>query len=464
VKQPNNSFTISLMLSSIVLLLILQAMWIRNSYVKASDDFRKEANLLFRNTILAMRDSLIQFQPDNGGDFDSVRLKFEGHPSDTLINRVFLPHHDRRGPHGGAPREADSVRIQRGVIEQVVNPRGKYNIFFREGPDTLSLDSVRANYRNALAEAGIDLPFRVSRLKRGEHFDAQKEQGITESVRISPFMRYAISFDGVRNRLIRQIIPQILFSIFLTGLTMASFFVMYRSLRAQLRLAEIKNDFISNVTHELKTPISTVSVALEALRDFKGLNNPDLTREYLDIAQHELNRLSLLTDNVLRTAIFERNGIAFTSERVDLNSITDMVVNSMKLVFEKAKAVVSINKKGNAFTVSGSKDHLTNVVFNLLDNALKYSPGQADIHILLEEMPECIRLSIRDRGIGIPEEYQKKIFEKFFRVPTGDIHTIKGYGLGLNYVADVIKSHHGSIDVESKPGEGSCFIITLPKG
>jgi signal transduction histidine kinase len=225
----------------------------------------------------------------------------------------------------------------------------------------------------------------------------------------------------------------------------------------------MKIDFISNITHELKTPVTTVSVALEALRDFKGLENPQTTKEYLDIAQGELNRLTLLTDKILKTAIFENKGIGFEPEPVDMLKTVDQILHSMKLVFEKQKAKVRFERQGDAFTIVGGSVHLTNVIYNLLDNALKYSGGEPNITITLQEDQQQVTLRVSDKGIGIPGEYSKKIFEKFFRVPTGDVHNVKGYGLGLSYVQAVIRSHNGSIDVASKPGEGSTFTISLPK-
>jgi signal transduction histidine kinase len=271
-------------------------------------------------------------------------------------------------------------------------------------------------------------------------------------------------FDDVESYLFIQITPQILFSLLLTLITATAFFMMYRSMRSQQRLMELKNDFISNITHELKTPVTTVSVALEALRSFKGLENPQTTREYLDIAQGELNRLTMLTDKVLRTAILDNPGANFDTEQVDMHKTVEQILHSMKLLFEKQKAHVTFEQQGNAFTIRGGSIHLTNVVYNLLDNALKYSSSEPRISIKLEENEKSIILIVADKGIGIPPEYKKKIFEKFFRVPTGDVHNIKGYGLGLSYVDSVIKSHHGFIEVMSKPGEGSTFTIQLPKG
>jgi signal transduction histidine kinase len=246
-------------------------------------------------------------------------------------------------------------------------------------------------------------------------------------------------------------------------ITIIAFVVLYRNVRAQQRLMELKNDFISNVTHELKTPVATVSVALEALKNFHALNDPKLTNEYLDIARNELNRLTLMTDKILKAAVFENRGIIIQKQTVDLNINIAQILDSMRLLFEKRHAKISYNPTGENFIIDGEQAHITNVIYNLLDNALKYSPDQPKITISLQENPKEIVLSIQDEGVGIADEYRKKIFEKFFRVPTGDIHNIKGYGLGLSYVAGVVKAHNGSIDVHSEHGKGSTFSIHWPK-
>jgi signal transduction histidine kinase len=284
-----------------------------------------------------------------------------------------------------------------------------------------------------------------------------------EAVRLNPVSRYSASLFDFKGFILKEIAPQILFSLLLTAITIIAFFVLYKNLRAQQRLMEIKNDFISNVTHELKTPVATVSVALEALKNFHGLDNPARTKEYLEIAQSELNRLTLMTDKILKAGAFENREIAIEKKPVDLRALTQQVIDSLKLLFEKNKAQVSFEATGSSFEMEGEASHLTNLIYNLLDNALKYSLNEPTIKVLLQENVDHITLTVQDNGLGIPSEYKTKIFEKFFRVPTGDVHNIKGYGLGLSYVSSVVKAHGGEVNVESEPGKGSNFTLTLPK-
>ncbi|HJS54407.1 MAG TPA: HAMP domain-containing sensor histidine kinase, partial [Chitinophagaceae bacterium] len=279
--------------------------------------------------------------------------------------------------------------------------------------------------------------------------------------------------------LLKKLASPILFSVFLVGVTVLSFVLLHRNLQRQKKLTEIKNEFISNITHELKTPIATVGVAIEALKNFNAINDPERTQEYLDISQNELHRLSLLVDKVLKLSMFENKEIELKYESFDLKEVVDEVVSSMRLQIEKYQANVSVNVGGNT-SLQGDRLHLLSVVFNLLDNALKYgntplsaragtdgndTAGQGNIAVKFDlvEKGNEVELSVADNGIGISPEYREKVFEKFFRVPLGNTHNTKGYGLGLSYVSHVIKKHKGKIEVESQPGLGSKFIITLPK-
>jgi two-component system phosphate regulon sensor histidine kinase PhoR len=231
---------------------------------------------------------------------------------------------------------------------------------------------------------------------------------------------------------------------------------------SQRRLADIKNDFISNITHELKTPIATVNVAIEAMKSFNVLNDTKRTQEYLDISASELKRLSLLVDKVLKLSMFEKKEIELKKEWFNLHELVKEVMSSMRLQFEKQKTIMSMSITGDKLDIKADRLHITSVVYNLLDNALKYSNQGSKIDINITSHPQYIELNVSDNGIGISEEFRSKIFEQFFRVPSGDRHNIKGYGLGLSYVNHIVKIHRGLIKVESELGKGSTFSVRLP--
>jgi two-component system phosphate regulon sensor histidine kinase PhoR len=192
------------------------------------------------------------------------------------------------------------------------------------------------------------------------------------------------------------------------------------------------------------------------------MDDPERTKEYLDISQNELHRLGLLVDKVLKLSMFENREVELKMEPVNLKQVVDEVVSSLKLQLEKFHADVTILHEGE-LTISGDRMHLLSVVFNLLDNALKYSKEPPLIKIDLKQMENTVVLKISDNGIGIATEFKDKVFDKFYRIPHGDRHNAKGYGLGLSYVAQVIQKHNGTIVMNSQPGIGTSFTITLPK-
>ena len=332
--------------------------------------------------------------------------------------------------------------------------------------DTIPVTKVDSTFKKELAKTGIQIGFTTiirkdDSLHKKDTGSANRFRTDLATVGIINQHWYQAVFDSPATYLLKKISPQILFSLFLVAFTTIAFIFLYRNLAAQRRLSEIKNDFISNITHELKTPIATVSVAVEALRNFGGLESPERTKEYLDISAGELQRLGLLVDKVLKLSMFENQEIALQKESFDLLQLTEEVMASMKLQFEKYQAVTSLETTGDNFMIDADRLHITSVIYNLLDNALKYSKTDPRIDVKLIRHGEYFELRISDNGVGILPEYQRKIFDQFFRVPNGDRHNIKGYGLGLSYVNHIVQQHMGFIEVESTPGKGSTFIVKM---
>lgn len=323
--------------------------------------------------------------------------------------------------------------------------------------DSVTVREIDSAYAQRLKEEKLDVDFKVERLDSGQVVPP-------DAVTIG-FMN-AASFDlnllKTSGYILGRLKLHILFSIFLVGLTILSFVMLYRSMLRQQRLADLKNDFISNITHELKTPIATVGVAIEALKNFNAIDDPQRTREYLDISQQELHRLNLLVDKVLKLSMFEKKEIELKYETISLHELVEEVVSSLRLQIEKFNARVTVRNEGETI-LKGDRLHLLSVIFNLVDNALKYSVQIPEINILIKGTEDKILLQVVDNGIGIPPEYREKVFEKFFRIPHGDTHNAKGYGLGLSYTAHVVKKHGGSITVGSNEGNQTVFTITLPK-
>jgi two-component system, OmpR family, phosphate regulon sensor histidine kinase PhoR len=484
VKSSKQLWTIILMTSSILLLLVLQLLWLRSAYHDELESFRKETNSLFRSTILNLHDSLIikSIEPMVGTrETSTVMISRDSARVEILNSRVERDTVNRNLQLNGRPRlrfrdtttqlqifvsapgSDDSVRkLLRPIVSEFRRNRQSGNFVFRWSADSLNISDIQKNYRDTLTQSGITLIPVVQKINL-----QQKDSLLSGTFYTDPFFlphtpAYRAYFENISPMLLAKISPQIMFSVLLTVLTITAFLFMYRSIQTQEKLMQLKNDLISNITHELKTPVATVSVALEALKNFKALDSPERTQEYLAIAQNELGRLSLITDKILRTAVFEQNGIELKTEPVALDKIIQHVLTSFTLVFEKQQAQVDFIKEEMDYSINGNNEHLTNVIYNLLDNALKYSGQGCQITVRLKKLNSEIQLIVNDNGIGISTEYHEKVFDKFFRVPTGNVHNAKGYGLGLSYVASVIKSHGGTITVNSEPGKGSIFSITLP--
>lgn len=230
----------------------------------------------------------------------------------------------------------------------------------------------------------------------------------------------------------------------------------------QKKLSEIKNDFINNMTHELKTPISTVSLACEALQDPDVRKEETFVARYLGVIRDENARLSRQVEKVLQAATLDRKDFKFKYEKVNLHRIIEKALANIRLVVEKKGGAIGINLKATNPELLSDQVHLTNIIYNLLDNANKYSPGSPEITVETQDAPEGLSFTIADKGIGMTRDVLKKIFEKFYRAPTGNIHDVKGFGLGLTYVKTMVDALGGTINVESIPGKGSSFKIYLP--
>lgn len=331
-------------------------------------------------------------------------------------------------------------------------------LYEAESPgDSVRVAEIDTSYKRRLLTQNITVPFAVSR-SLGDTAEAFNKVTIGFKNPIT----YQVDLRNTFPFLLRRIQAPIIMSVFLVLFTIGSFALLYRNLLKQRKLADIKNEFISNITHELKTPIATVSVAIEALRSFNATMDPARTKEYLDISASELQRLSMLVDKVLKLSMFEKKEIELKYEALDMKALVEEVTTSMRLQFEKQGADVNVFAEGDT-ALQGDRLHLVSVIFNLVDNALKYSRENPKINITITGSAERINLCVADAGIGVPAEYKERIFEKFFRIPTGNVHNAKGYGLGLSYVAHVVKKHRGAINVEPNSAGGSKFMVTLPK-
>ena len=230
----------------------------------------------------------------------------------------------------------------------------------------------------------------------------------------------------------------------------------------QKRLSEIKNDFIGNMTHELKTPISTIALSSEVLSDPDIVQEPERLRSYARIIREENERLRAQVERVLQLATLDRENLHLKREEVDLHTVVHEVAGAMKLTLEERKGSLTLELQATRSVVRGDRMHLGNVVRNLLDNAIKYCTDVPVIVVRTRDRNGSFLLEVRDNGIGIRKEDLRHVFERFYRVPTGNVHNVKGFGLGLHYVKQIAEAHQGHVDATSTPGRGSTFRLELP--
>lgn len=272
-----------------------------------------------------------------------------------------------------------------------------------------------------------------------------------------------INFPDKRAYVFRQIWLPVLSSVLFIGVVIFCFVYAIRVIIRQKNLSEIKNDFINNMTHEFKTPIATVSLAVEALQDPELLNQESFRKRYLSIIRDENKRLGGQVEKVLQAATLEKKEFSLKFEYVDLSELLENAKSQFELQVENKGGKITLENRMTDPNLMSDAYHLAHILNNLLDNANKYTKESPIIHIKAWDQNGFVFVSIQDNGIGMSKEATKKIFDKFYRVPTGNIHDVKGFGLGLSYVKTIMEAHKGEISVSSEPGKGSIFTIKLPK-
>ena len=256
------------------------------------------------------------------------------------------------------------------------------------------------------------------------------------------------------------VVPSLIFTVIL----LITFIFTVISLFRQKRLSEMKTDFINNMTHELKTPVSTISLAAQMLKDTSIAKSPEVFKHVTGVINDETKRLSFQVEKVLQMSLFDKQRATLKLKEKDANDLIVSVANTHALKVERFGGTLDIDLQAEKDTVKIDEMHFTNVLFNLLDNALKYRKEDVPLELMMKTWNDSGKLfiSIEDNGIGIKKEYVKKVFDRFYRIPTGNVHDVKGFGLGLAYVHKIVKDHNGTIRVESDLGKGTKFIISLP--
>lgn len=270
-----------------------------------------------------------------------------------------------------------------------------------------------------------------------------------------------VSFSKKQKFVFSSVIGMGVLTLFLTAIIILAYYSAIKQLIRQRQISEIKTDFINNMTHEFKTPIATINLALDAMKNPMISENKETMQRYLKMIREENKRMHAQVENVLRISKLEKRELNIKKERLKLHDLVEDAITHVQLLVEDRGGYIKEHFDAQKSSILANESHFTNVIVNILDNAIKYSPEAPKIDIYTENVKNSIILKIQDQGSGMSKVAQKRIFEKFYREHTGNIHNVKGHGLGLSYVKRIIDDHQGQIFVESEKGKGSTFIIKL---
>ncbi|MES2131094.1 MAG: HAMP domain-containing sensor histidine kinase [Bacteroidota bacterium] len=363
------------------------------------------------------------------------------------------------------------------VVNDLYDELISINVYkdYKPKVDSLMLDTV---LHQELKEAGITTNFVYSissqlanSNSRANYKDAQKDcdsTGCYYKINLSPSNVYvtpqylSVSFPNETNYLLNTMWAMLTVSALVICILIMAFYYTIATISKQKKLSEIKNDFISNMTHEFKTPISTISLAAEMLNDSSVSKTPEKQHRFIKMITDENKRLSILVESILQTSILDKGEFKLKISPVDVHEIINQAIQNTQLLIDQRNGIITKQLDATNCLIIADKVHLTNIIFNLIDNAVKYTSDTPHILISTRDGAGGIEITIKDNGIGISKDNLRKIFDKFYRVPTGNVHNVKGFGLGLSYVKAVVEKHNGTIHVESEIGKGSTFKILMP--
>lgn len=473
-----------LCLMTVIGILALQYIYITHLYAINREQIRKEINLALETTAKQYMASdfndhvKVDYSGDNitllGLEKNEDRIPFidsiiqsmdRNEPIGSNINlKIESPEGNESNAHDAIPNniKIDIKDLLYVIIDNEISNSNTTNIH--------RLDSI---FSAELSKRNIDYDYYLDIIKQPDgniiESTAKKDADTTSSLYSDPYAISIIKTKDVRAKIakpheiiLKKLSWALLGAIGLTIILIASFLLMLSTIFKQKQLSQIRSDFINNMTHELKTPIATVSAAVESMQNFGVLDDRAKTDLYLNISKKELNRLSGLVEKVLSMAREERKPIQLNFETIDLRALCNNLINSQQIKDIKKKVDIKLDIPANAASVNADYVHFSNVIHNLVENSIKYSKEEVTINISTKVADDFFEININDNGKGIAKKHLSKIFDQFYRVPTGDVHNVKGFGLGLYYVYKIIQRHGGSIHAKSTLGKGTSFTIKLP--
>lgn len=482
-KSSKLSGIVILMVASALLLILFIGRWLQTEFTAAKEDLQKDIFEQFIDARTRVTDSILAKNLINPILRDSVKFKITSttvHNSDHLGDTIQLFANtavddsaaeivEFKGP--AEPLNADNFRIEirndtvselvQGVKLFITEFSGKTgdNGFMQEYVVAGDTNMLQTFFAQNLSNENIAVkPVWVS--GRAEKMFPPPMFYFESRMFDTP---YGVEIQEYNQFLLKTIIPEIIFGLILIAVITFAFIFSYRNIRNQMRLAVLKDDLISNISHELKTPVATVKVAIEALQQMDPLTQQDKMTNYLGMASQEVSRLDLLVNKVMNSILLDNGRQVFTQEEINPVTIVEEAITAMQIQAIQKGGHIKLAAPEHPETIIGDTLHIKGVVFNLIENSLKYSDAVPEIQVNIFADGTHVFITISDNGPGIPEDYKHKIFEKFFRVPSGNKHNIKGYGLGLYYAAEVMQQMGGTIAVKNNTDKGCTFTLTFPK-
>ena len=384
-------------------------------------------------------------------------------PQHTVDNENYL----RKGEDPSLQLLINRSDMVSDIFDELVSVNVYNN--YKDKIDTTRIDSLlKEELRNQMIDTKFEfgiinphLPV-INNSTARDLYESKYRVSLTpDNVFIQP--KYlSVFFPNEKNYIIQTMWLMLTLSAALILIIIFSFYYTIATILRQKKLSEVKNDFINNMTHEFKTPISTISLACEVLNDKSIDKTPERMGNYVKMIKDENSRLGLLVENILQTAILDKGEFRLKITPVDIHNVIEQAISNIQLAVSKKEGEIVTHLDAANFILQVDRIHMTNVIYNLIDNALKYSGEKPVITISTKDLSTGIAISVQDNGIGISRENQKKIFDKLYRVPTGNVHNVKGFGLGLSYVKAIVQKHGGTVEVESELNKGSTFTIYLP--
>ncbi len=354
-----------------------------------------------------------------------------------------------------------------------------FEISFRDiaAAQPLQARVSKENLQNLLSkqldEFGVKTPFEFGVYSNGlatkirsENFRHDKDATFSVPILIDNEGEYRyqllVTFPQKKRFLFSELLSITLLSIVFTLIIIIAYSSALNQLIRQRQISEIKTDFINNMTHEFKTPIATINLALDAIKNPKIIDDKEKVKRYLQMIRDENKRMHAQVENVLRISKLEKKELEISKESYSVHEIIEEAIEHVNLIIEDREGKIETHLKATRTTVLLNDVHFTNVLVNIIDNAIKYSPEAPIIDVYTENVKDFVIIKVKDHGQGMSKVAQKRIFEKFYREHTGDLHNVKGHGLGLAYVKRIVEDHNGQIFVESEKGKGSTFILKIP--